>query len=133
MDCSPLGLPVHHQLPEFTQLTSIESVMPSNHLILWCPLLLLPSIFPSIRVFSNESALVMPSNHLIFCHPLHLLLSRLLILCVKQVTSENLLCSSGNSSWCSVVTKLGRKSKRENTCIHRADSLYCAVETDTTL
>ena len=34
---------------------SIESVMPSNHLILWCPLLLLPSIFPSIRVFSNES------------------------------------------------------------------------------
>ena len=36
---------------------SIESVMPSNHLILYCPLLLLPSIFPSIRVFSNESAL----------------------------------------------------------------------------
>ena len=36
---------------------SIESVMPSNHLILWCPLLLLPSIFPSIRVFSNESVL----------------------------------------------------------------------------
>ena len=35
---------------------SIESVMPSNHLILCCPLLLLPSIFPSIRVFSNESA-----------------------------------------------------------------------------
>ena len=39
------------------QLMSIESVMPSNHLILCCPLLLLPSIFPSIRVFSNESAL----------------------------------------------------------------------------
>ena len=37
--------------------TSTESVMPSNHLILCCPLLLLPSIFPSIRVFSNESAL----------------------------------------------------------------------------
>ena len=36
---------------------SIESVMPSNHLILFLPLLLLPSIFPSIRVFSNESAL----------------------------------------------------------------------------
>ena len=36
---------------------SIESVMPPNHLILCCPLLLLPSIFPSIRVFSNESAL----------------------------------------------------------------------------
>ena len=39
------------------KLTSIESVMPSNHLILWCPLVLLPSIFPSIRVFSNESVL----------------------------------------------------------------------------
>ena len=39
------------------KLMSIASVMPSNHLILWCPLLLLPSIFPSIRVFSNESAL----------------------------------------------------------------------------
>src|SRR5574341_2143287 len=36
---------------------SIVSVMPSNHLILYCPLLLLPSIFPSIRVFSNESVL----------------------------------------------------------------------------
>ena len=39
---------------------SIELVMPSNHLILCCPLLLLPSIFPSIRVFSNESALCIP-------------------------------------------------------------------------
>ena len=39
------------------KIMSIESVMPSNHLILCCPLLLLPSIFPSIRVFSNESAL----------------------------------------------------------------------------
>ena len=39
------------------KLKSIELVMPSNHLILCCPLLLLPSIFPSIRVFSNESAL----------------------------------------------------------------------------
>ena len=39
------------------KLMSIESVMPSNHLILCCPLLLLPSIFPGIRVFSNESAL----------------------------------------------------------------------------
>ena len=56
MNCSTLGLPVHYQLPEPTHLVSIESVMPSNHLIL-CPLLLLPSIFPSIRVFSNKSAL----------------------------------------------------------------------------
>ena len=54
MDCSMPGLPVHHQLPEFM---SIELVMPSNHLILYCPLFLLPSIFPSIRVFSNKSVL----------------------------------------------------------------------------
>ena len=39
------------------KLVSIESVMPSNHLILYCPLLLLPSIFPTIRVFSSELAL----------------------------------------------------------------------------
>ena len=58
MDCGTPGLPVHHQLLEFTQLMSIESVMPSNHLILCCPLLL-PSVFPSIRVFSNESLLCM--------------------------------------------------------------------------
>ena len=44
-------------LQSLLKLISIESVMPSNHLILCCPLLLLPSIFPSIRVFSNELAL----------------------------------------------------------------------------
>ena len=59
MNCSTPGLPVHHQLPEFTQLTAIESVMPSSHLILCRPLLLLPPIPPSIRVFSNESTLRM--------------------------------------------------------------------------
>ena len=57
MNCSTPGLPVHHQLLEFTKLMSLESVMPSNHLILCRPLLLLPPIPPSIRVFSNESAL----------------------------------------------------------------------------
>ena len=61
--CNPMnrnmpGLPVHHQLPEF-KLTSIESVMPSSHIILCCPLFLLPPIPPSIRVFSNESTLCM--------------------------------------------------------------------------
>ena len=54
--CNPInhsmpGLPVHHHLPEFTQTHIQESVMPSSHLILCCPLLLLPSIPPSIRVF----------------------------------------------------------------------------------
>ena len=60
MDCSTPVLPVHHQLPELAQThMSIELVMParSNQLILCFPLLLLPSIFPSIRVFSNRSAL----------------------------------------------------------------------------
>ena len=42
----------------FLKLMCFESVMPSNHLILCCPLLLLPSIFPSIRVFFNESVLL---------------------------------------------------------------------------
>ena len=59
--CDPMkrstpGLPVHHQLPASTKPMSIKSVMPSNHLIL-CRPLLLPSIFPSIRVFSNKPAL----------------------------------------------------------------------------
>ena len=62
--CDPMkhstpGLPVHHQPPEFTQLMSAESVMPSSHLILCHHLLLLPPVPPSIRIFSNESALRM--------------------------------------------------------------------------
>ena len=57
MDCSTLGLPVHINSWSLFKLMSIELVMPSNHLILSHLLLLLPSIFPSIRVFSNESAL----------------------------------------------------------------------------
>ena len=59
MNCSTPGLPVHHQIPEFTELMSIESVMPSSHLILCWPLLLLPPIPPIIRVFFNESNLRM--------------------------------------------------------------------------
>ena len=51
-DCSTPGFPVHHQLPELLKLMSIKSVMPSNHLILCRHFLFLPSIFPSIRVFS---------------------------------------------------------------------------------
>ena len=57
VDYSTPGFPVLQYLPELAQTHVIESVMPSNHLILCCPLLLLPSIFPSIRVFSSESAL----------------------------------------------------------------------------
>ena len=59
MNCSTPGLPVHHQLWSSRRLMSIESVMPSNHLILCCLLLLLPPLPPRIRVFSNESTLRM--------------------------------------------------------------------------
>ena len=55
MNHSTPGFPVHHQLPEFIQTQCIKLVMPSSHLILCHPLLLLPPIPPSIRVFSNES------------------------------------------------------------------------------
>ena len=57
MDYSMPGFPVLHHLLEFAQELSIELVMPSNHLILRCPLPLLLSAFPSIRIFSNELAL----------------------------------------------------------------------------
>ena len=53
------GLPVLTNSRSFLKLMSFESVMPPNHLNLCCPLLLLPSIFPSLRVFSNESTLCM--------------------------------------------------------------------------
>ena len=59
MNRSTPGLPVHHQLPSSLRLMSIKSVMPSSPLILGRPLLLLPPIPPSIRVFSNESTLRM--------------------------------------------------------------------------
>ena len=59
MNCSTSGLPVHNQSWSLLTLMSIKSVVSSNHLILCHPLLLPPSIFPSIRVFSNESILCM--------------------------------------------------------------------------
>ena len=55
-DCSMPGLPVHQQLSELTQ-THVHRVSDATHLILCRPFLLLPSIFPNIRVFSNESVL----------------------------------------------------------------------------
>ena len=57
MNRSTPGLPVHHQLPEFTQIHIHGVGDASSHLILCHPLLLLPPIPPSIRVFSNESTL----------------------------------------------------------------------------
>ena len=58
MDCSTPGLPVPHHLPELAQTHVFQSVMPSNHLMLCHPFLFPPSIFPSIRVFSNESVVL---------------------------------------------------------------------------
>ena len=57
MDCSTPGFPSFTNSQSVLKLMSIELVMPSNHLILCRPLLLLPSIFPSIRVFSSESVI----------------------------------------------------------------------------
>ena len=57
MDCSTPGFPVPHHLPELSQTHAFELVLPSNYLILCHPLLLLLSIFPSFRIFSNKSAL----------------------------------------------------------------------------
>ena len=59
MNCSTPGLPVHHQPPSSLKLMSIELVMPSSHLILCHPLLLLPPIPPSFKVFSKELTLHM--------------------------------------------------------------------------
>ena len=60
MDCSTPGFPVHHQLLEPAQthvLLKLSDTIQSSHLLSFCPLFLLSSIFPSIRVFSNESVL----------------------------------------------------------------------------
>ena len=57
MDCSTTGFPVLHQLQKLAQTHLHQMLMPFNHLILYCFLCLLPSIFPSIRVFPDESAL----------------------------------------------------------------------------
>ena len=56
MDCTTPSFPVLHHLQSLLKLMSIELVVPSDHLILCHPLLLLASVFLSIRIFSNESA-----------------------------------------------------------------------------
>ena len=57
MDCSTPGFPVLQIFQSLLKLMSVELAIPSNHLVFCHPLLLLPSIFPSIRVFSSEAAL----------------------------------------------------------------------------
>ena len=62
MDCSTPGFPVHHQLPELAQILSIESVMPSNHVILCCPLILLPYP-PAFNLSQHQSLFQWMSSH----------------------------------------------------------------------
>ena len=114
MNRSTPDLPVHHHLTEFTQ-THIHRVgMPSSHLILCCPLFLLPPIPPSIRVFSNESTLrmrlpkywsfsfsIIPSNE----HPglISFRMGRLDLLAVQGTLKSLLQHHSSKASilWCS--------------------------------
>ena len=109
MDCSMPGFAVHQNSWSLLKLMSITSVMPSNHLILCHPLLFPPSIFPSIRVFSNESALrirwpkywsfsfnISPSNE----HPglISFRMDWLDLLAVQGTPKSPLKCHSSNAS-----------------------------------
>ena len=77
------------------KLMSIESVMPSNHLILCRPLLLVPSIFPSIRVFSDESALhIRWTKYCSFCFSI-------------RPSNEYLWLISFRTDWCNLLTVQG--------------------------
>ena len=144
------------------KLVSIASVMPSNHLILCHPLLLPPSIFPSIRVFFGESVLhirwpkywsfsfnISPSNEYsglisfridwldLYATTCKIMLDICATMC--KIASGKLLCSTGSSAQCSVMTGgVGWKSGKEaqkgpDDCILTADSCCCTVETSTTL
>ena len=113
MDCSTPGFPVHHQLPELAQTLIHQVSMPSNHFILCHPCLLLPSIFPSIRVFSKQSVLrirwpkywsfsfsISPTNE----HPGLIVRRDWLDLLAAQGTLKSLLqhhSSKASILWCS--------------------------------
>ena len=114
MNRSTPGLPVHHQLRGSLRLMSVESVMPSRHLILCRPLLLPPSIFPSIKVFSNESAFhircpkywsfsfnISPSNE--YSGPISFRMNWLDLLAVQGTHKSLLQHHSSKTSilWCS--------------------------------
>ena len=113
MDCNTPSFPVHHLLLNLLKLMSIESVMPSNRLILFCSLLLLPSVFSS-RVFSNESVLhirwpkywsfifsVSPSNE--YSGLISFRIDWLDLLAVQETLKSLLQCHSSKASvlWCS--------------------------------
>ena len=100
MNRSTPSLPVHHQLPEFTQthVHRVLTVMPSSHLILHHPLLLLPPIPPSIRVFSNESTLRMSIK---------------VVNISRELTMIWTLCFTCKESTTSPISKKSRQELRE--------------------
>ena len=108
MDCSMLRLPCPSPTPGAYSNSSITSVMPSNHLILCHPLLLPPSIFPSIRVFSNESALHIRWPK--YCH--HQVAASVL-----PINTQD--CSPlGWTGWISLLSK-GRSRVLSNTIVQK--------------
>ena len=110
MDCSTPGSLSIHNSWSLLKLMSIKSVMPSNHLILCRPLLLLPSVFPSLRVFSNESALRIrwPKNWCFWTVVLEKTLGSLLDCKVFKPVNPK-----GNQSWIFI----GRTDAEEETPI----------------
>ena len=122
-----LAITISRSLPKFM---SIESVMPSNHLILCHPLLLLPSIFPSVRVFSNESAVLIrwlkywsfgfsisPSNEQSLL--ISFRMDWLDLLAVLGTLKSLLQHHNFKASilQCSVGTQMERKSKKRDICM----------------
>ena len=134
MNRSTPGLPVHHQLPEFTsRLMSIESVMPSSRLILCRPLLLLPPIPPSIRVFSNASTLhmrwpkywsfsfsIIPSKEIPGLSSFRmdwLVVSNSLGLHGPPGPSAHRILQAGILEWVAVSFSRGSPQPRDHTCV----------------
>ena len=119
---------------------SLESVMPSNHLVLWHPLLFLPSIFPSIRIFSNVWALrirrpknwsfsfsISPSNEYSGLISFSIDLDRYTPLYLKWITNRDPRYSTRN------CTQWQPGWGRMDTCICMGETLHCSCETTTTL
>ena len=143
MDCTTPGLPVHHQLPEFTQ-THVhwvsDAIQPSH------PLLLPPSIFTSIRVFSNESVLhiswpkywsfnfsISPSNEYSGLTSTRIVWFDLLSV---QGTLKSLLplnCCTEMTQRDGMGREVGGKLRMGNTCKSTADSCQCTAKTTTIL
>ena len=97
------------------KLMSIESVIPSNHLILYRPLLLLPSIFPSIRVFSNESVLLTPGGQRIgvsaSASVLPMNIHTMWFLYILKLYSYYVICIHTKYSYLSIIYHISREKE----------------------